>query len=76
MARSDEFYAVPNQRLEPRRRFNLTWTSVVETASAENNIVHARLFIPRRRTAETPRAAVVVLPQWNGATDKSRRSLP
>ncbi|MFN2456430.1 MAG: abhydrolase domain-containing 18, partial [Pyrinomonadaceae bacterium] len=49
----------------------LTWTSAVETSSAENNIVHARFFpalAPKKEngaTIEKPRRAVLVLPQWN-----------
>jgi dienelactone hydrolase len=39
----------------------LTFPSALVTPHAENNTVHARLFVPRRPT----RAAVVVLPQWN-----------
>jgi len=69
MARSDEFYAVAQINDWNLVDDHLTWTSVVETASAENNIVHARLFIPRRERKNKPRAAVVVLPQWNAQPD-------
>lgn len=42
----------------------LTFPSAFDTPHPENNIVHARLF-EARHTAGTPRAAVLVLPQWN-----------
>jgi len=65
MERSDEFYSVAPINDWNLSGDHLTWTSVVETPSAENNIVHARLFTPRRERKNKPRAAVVVLPQWN-----------
>lgn len=69
MADSDEFYALPeitDWNLEGNR---LTWTSAVHTPSPENNTVHARLFTPKRERRNKPRAAVVVLPQWNAQPD-------
>ncbi|MEO8070459.1 MAG: abhydrolase domain-containing 18 [Acidobacteriota bacterium] len=42
----------------------LTFPSAFDTPHAENNTVYARLFAARQ-TAGTPRAAVLVLPQWN-----------
>jgi len=65
MARSEDFYALPeitDYQLEGDR---LTWTSVVATPSPENNLARARLFPARRERKGKPRAAVVVLPQWN-----------
>ncbi len=65
MANSAEFYAlaeINDYHLEGDR---LTWTSVIHTPSPENNIVHARLFTPKKERKNKPRAAVVVLPQWN-----------
>jgi len=65
MARSEDFYALPavsDYRLAGDR---LTWTSVIETSSPANNLASARLFTPRRERKGKPRAAVVVLPQWN-----------
>jgi dienelactone hydrolase len=47
----------------------LTWTSAIHTPSAENNFVRARLFTPRKERRNQPRAAVVVLPQWNAQPD-------
>src|SRR2546430_4318234 len=65
MARSEDFYALPavsDYRLAGDR---LTWTSVIETPSPATNLASARLFTPRRERKNKPRAAVVVLPQWN-----------
>ena len=69
MASSEDFYALPEicdwQLVDDR----LTWTSAVKTPSPENNIARARLFTPRRERKHKPRAAVVVLPQWNAQPD-------
>jgi dienelactone hydrolase len=65
MARSDDFYSlsqISDYRLDGDR---LSWTSAIDTPSQENNIAGARLFPPRRGRKNKPRAAVVVLPQWN-----------
>src|SRR5438046_5068194 len=69
MARSEDFYALPeisDWRLAGDR---LVWTSAIKTPSAENNLARARLFTPRRERKNKPRAAVVVLPQWNAQPD-------
>jgi hypothetical protein len=69
MARSEDFYAVPeidDWRLDGDV---LTWTSAVQTPSAENNTARARLFTPRRERRNKPRAAIVVVPQWNAQPD-------
>src|SRR5438876_6155465 len=69
MTRSEDFYALPavsDYRLAGDR---LTWTSVIETPSTENNTASARLFSSRRERKGKPRAAVVVLPQWNAQPD-------
>lgn len=69
MERSEDFYALPeifDFCLEGRI---LTWTSAVRTSSRENNVARARLFAPRRERKNKPRAAVVVLPQWNAQPD-------
>ncbi|MFN2453230.1 MAG: alpha/beta hydrolase family protein [Pyrinomonadaceae bacterium] len=71
--RSEEFYALPAPVTDYRLAGDqLTWTSAVETSSAENNTVHARFFsallAPKKANGETnekPRRAVLVLPQWN-----------
>lgn len=69
MQDSDAFYALPEiddwQLLGDR----LTWTSATTTTSAENNLVRARVFSPRKERKHKPRAAVVVLPQWNAQPD-------
>jgi dienelactone hydrolase len=65
MADSEKFYAllsISDYRLAGDQ---LSWTSSVQTPSPENNTVRARLFRPRRERKNKPRAAVVVLPQWN-----------
>ena len=69
MGRSEEFFSIPQIDDWKLVGDHLTWTSGVETPSAENNIVHARLFTPRRERKNKPRAAVVVLPQWNAQPD-------
>ena len=43
----------------------LTFPSALDTPHRENNTVYARLFEARPRNGSRPRAAVVVLPQWN-----------
>ena len=67
MADSTGFYELPpidDWKLEGD---HLMWTSALATPSPENNIVHARVFTPNRERKNKPRAAVVVLPQWNAA---------
>jgi hypothetical protein len=68
LERSAEFYTLPavsDYRLVGQ---DLTWTSVVETPSPENNTVRAHFFpAPRHESsrAHGRRPAVVILPQWN-----------
>ncbi len=69
MARSEDFFALPQIDDYQLTGDHLTWTSAVHTPSPENNTVHARLFVPRRERRNKPRAAVVVLPQWNAQPD-------
>ena len=45
--------------------FRLTFTSSVETASHENNTVHARFYEAVKDGRPSDRA-VIVMPQWNG----------
>jgi dienelactone hydrolase len=69
MAGSEQFYElpeIPDYRLDDNI---LTWTSAVQTPSTENNLARARLFLPRRERKNKPRAAVLVLPQWNAQPD-------
>lgn len=69
MARSDDFYSIAeisDFHLDGNR---LSWPSAIHTPSPENNVASARLFPPRRERANKPRAAVVVLPQWNAQPD-------
>src|ERR671926_130755 len=75
MAASEQFYELPEisdfelNEKHPRLRSGfsgvLTWTSAVHTPSAENNLARARLYRPQRERKNKPRAAVLVLPQWN-----------
>lgn len=69
MARSEDFYALPEIKDCELADNVLTWTSAVQTPSPENNIARARLFIPRRERRNKPRAAIVVVPQWNAQPD-------
>jgi hypothetical protein len=69
MNNSGEFYSLPQIDDWKLAGDHLTWTSAIKTPSAENNTVHARLFLPRKERKNKPRAAVVVLPQWNAQPD-------
>lgn len=69
MANSEEFYALPEINDWNLQGDHLTWTSAIITSSVSNNTVHARLFTPKRERQNKPRAAVVVLPQWNAQPD-------
>jgi dienelactone hydrolase len=68
---SEEFYALTPVEDYELRGDRLTWTSAVETPSAENNTARARLFeaVPPKRPPRSvdavERRAVVVLAQWN-----------
>src|SRR5262249_9950372 len=69
MNQSVEFYSLPEITDWQLNGDRLTWTSAVKTSSPQNNLVRARFFIPRRERRRKPRAAVVVLPQWNAQPD-------
>jgi dienelactone hydrolase len=69
MAGSEDFYALPEINDWQLTDNVLTWTSAIKTPSPENNIARARLFPARRERRRKPRAAVVVLPQWNAQPD-------
>ena len=69
MSASEDFYALPEIPDYRLAGAELSWTSAVETPSAQNNVVRARLFTPRRERKNKPQAAVVVLPQWNAQPD-------
>jgi hypothetical protein len=62
---SEDFYAPPPISDFTLEGDQLTWTSAVKTPSPENNRARARYFPAAKRKAKQPRAAVVVLPQWN-----------
>lgn len=71
MADTDQFFAPGSTRaytlaapgLDGDRL--LTFPSALDTPHHENNTVYTRLFEARPRNGSRPRAAVVVLPQWN-----------
>jgi dienelactone hydrolase len=65
MRDSHSFYALPQVPDFQLQGDELTWTSAVNTPSAENNLARARYFPVKPGKARQPRAAVVVLPQWN-----------
>lgn len=69
MARSGDFYDLPEINDWHLADSVLTWTSAIQTPSLENNTARARLFTPRRERRNKPRAAIVVLPQWNAQPD-------
>jgi dienelactone hydrolase len=69
MGRSEDFYSLPEINDWHLADNILTWTSAVQTPSTENNIARARLFTPRRERRNKPRAAIIVLPQWNAQPD-------
>jgi dienelactone hydrolase len=77
MADTDAFYTPPptsDYRFEPAAEGGGTvaFPSALGTPHAENNTVHCRYFPAReRRNGRTaaPRAAVLVLPQWNADPD-------
>jgi hypothetical protein len=69
MEQSDEFYALPEIQDFSLTGDQLTWTSTVQTSSLENNTARARYFPARKPRTKRPRAAVVVLPQWNAQAD-------
>ena len=65
MNNSDDFYSlapISDYRLEGDQ---LTWTSAIHTPSPENNIARGRFFPAEPKRGSRPRAAIVVLPQWN-----------
>jgi hypothetical protein len=66
---SDEFFTLPPIDDYLLQGDQLTWTSPIETPSPVNNTVRARLFRARKERKRKPRAAVVVLPQWNAQPD-------
>ena len=69
MARSDDFYALKAIADFQLQADQLTWTSAINTPSAENNLARARYFPVKKNKQRQPRAAVVVLPQWNAQPD-------
>src|SRR3989442_4372643 len=65
MSGSDDFYALPEISDFQLNGNQLTWTSAIHTPSPENNVARARYFPALPKRPRHPRAAVVVLPQWN-----------
>jgi len=69
MTHSEDFYALPKISDFNLSKDQLTWTSAIDTPSIENNLARARYFPVKAKRARQPRAAVVVLPQWNAQPD-------
>ncbi|HEV8368008.1 MAG TPA: hypothetical protein VGQ39_08655 [Pyrinomonadaceae bacterium] len=65
MRSSDDFYALPEISDFELNGDQLTWTSVIETPSPENNLARGRFFPAKSKDGKRSRKAVVVLPQWN-----------
>ena len=61
LADSDNFFFPPDVKDYELDGDLLTWTSGIETVSAENNTVRAKFFAH----AENKKSAVLVLPHWN-----------
>jgi len=68
MRASDEFYGLAEIKDFSLAADYLTWTSAITTPDSDNNLVRARYF-PARKERKGPRAAVLVLPQWNAQPD-------
>ena len=68
---TDAFFAAPPTRhyslsaADPHGERVLTFPTALATPHAANNTVHARLIPARNAPTGRPRAAVLVLPQWN-----------
>lgn len=69
MNASEEFYALAPVADYKLTGDQLTWTSAIETPSAENNIARGRFFSAKTKRGERSRKAIVVLPQWNAQPD-------
>src|SRR6267378_2255449 len=69
MAHSEDFYALPEITDFQLKDDQLTWTSAIHTPAPENNLARARYFPVKPGKERQPRAAVVVLPQWNAQPD-------
>ncbi len=71
MVNSEDFFALPQVSDYVLEGERLSWTSAVETPSAENNTGRARFFPeppPKSQNGhgtKSQKRAVVVLPQWN-----------
>lgn len=61
IAASDDFFCSPEILDYNLTNNELTWTSGIETASKENNTVHAHYF----PAENDKKSAVIVLPHWN-----------
>jgi dienelactone hydrolase len=69
MQDSDDFYRLPPINDFQLQGDQLTWTSVIATPSAENNLARARYFPAPPKKRREPARAIVVLPQWNAQPD-------
>jgi hypothetical protein len=70
-AASDRFFSAPPLEAGgfERRGDELRFPSAIVTPSDPNNTVVVRVIEARKRRADQPRRAVVVLPQWNSDAD-------
>ena len=70
-ATSDRFFSAPPLEAGgfERRGDELRFPSAIVTPSDPNNTVVVRVIEARKRRADQPRRAVVVLPQWNSDAD-------
>lgn len=69
MEQSESFFELPEINDFKLDGDQLTWTSAIETPSAENNQARARFFPATPKKTSHRRAAVLVLPQWNAQPD-------
>jgi Alpha/beta hydrolase domain containing 18 len=67
VANSDNFFSYQQPHDFRLEGDMLRFTSAVETPYAENNVVHARWFVPKANPARRGGRAVLVLPHWNAS---------
>src|SRR5438132_12607722 len=69
MARSEDFYPLPEVSDWQLAGDRLAWTSAIKTPASENKTGRARLVTTPPERKNNPRAAAVVLQQWNAQPD-------
>jgi len=65
LGKTDEFFHTPPTSDFVRKGETLEFPSALETPHEVNNLVRARVFDGQKKDGSRPRAAAVVLPQWN-----------